>query len=103
LFGCALGPNYQRPSVEILRNYARIARVRFDSGYTSYIEVLDAEPSLFNAELSQAQTKGSLFQALVNLFKTMGGGWALEVDHVTGTTTGLKISTNGYEVLYENQ
>jgi len=47
--------------------------LRFDSGYTSYIKVLDAERSLFNAELSQAQTKGSLFQALVNLFKAMGG------------------------------
>jgi multidrug efflux system outer membrane protein len=77
--------------------------LRFDSGYTSYIELLDAERSLFNTELSQAQTKGSLFQALVNLFKTMVGGWALKIDHVTSTTTGSKISTNGYEVLYANQ
>ena len=70
-------PNYRRPSVETLRNYARIARFRFGNGYTSYIEVLDAERSLFNAELSQAQTKGSLFQALVNLFKMTGahGSW----------------------------
>ena len=86
-----MGPSYRRPSVETLRNYTRIARLRFDNGYTSYIELLDAERSLFSAELSQAQTKGSLFQALVNLFKTMGGGWTLKIDHVTGTTTGLKI------------
>jgi multidrug efflux system outer membrane protein len=65
--------------------------LRFDSGYTSYIELLDAEGSLFNAEFSQAQTKGSLFQALLNLFETMGGGWTLKIDHVTGRTTGLKI------------
>jgi multidrug efflux system outer membrane protein len=98
-----VGPNCRRPSAETLRNYARIARLRFDNGYTSYIEVLGAECNLFNAELSQAQTKGSLFEALVNLFKTMGGGRVLEVDRVTGTTTGSKISTNGYEVLYANQ
>ena len=98
-----MGPNYRRPSVETLRNYARIARLRFDNGYTSYVELLDAERSLFNAELSQAQTTGSLFQALLNLFKSMGSGWVLEVDRVTGTTTGSKISTNGYEVLYANQ
>jgi len=61
-----------------LRNYARIARLRFDSGYTSYIEVLDAERSLFNAELFHAQTKGILFQALVNLYKAIGGGWVME-------------------------
>jgi len=98
-----VGPNYRRPSVETLRNYARIARLHFDSGYTSYIEVLDAERSLFNAELSQAQTTGSLFQALLNLFKMMGGAWVLELDRVTGTMTDSKISTHGYEVLYANQ
>ncbi len=66
-----------------LRNYARIARLRFDSGYTSYIEVLDAERSLFDAELFQAQTKGILFQALVNLYKAIGGGWVVQADHLT--------------------
>jgi outer membrane protein, multidrug efflux system len=93
-----VGPNYQRPSVETLRNYARIARLRFDSGYTSYLDVLDAKRSLFNAELSMAQTKGVLFQVPVNFYKAMGGGWVLEADHLTGTTTDSKISTHGYEV-----
>jgi multidrug efflux system outer membrane protein len=76
----------QSQQVLTLRNYARIARLRFDNGYTSYIEVLDAERSLFNAELSQAQTKGVLFQALVNLYKAMGGGWVVEADHMTTRT-----------------
>ncbi len=98
-----MGPNYRCPSIETLGNYARIARLRFDNGNTCYIELLDAERSLFNAELSQAQIKGSLFQALVNLLRTMGSGWALKIDYITGTTTDLKISTNGYEVLYANQ
>lgn len=61
--------------VESLANYARIARLRYENGYTSYLEVLDAERSLFNAQLSQAQTKGGLFQSLVNIYKAMGGGW----------------------------
>jgi multidrug efflux system outer membrane protein len=68
----------QDRQIESLRNYSRIARLRFDNGYTSYIEVLDAERSLFNAELSRAQSKGILFQALVNLYKAMGGGWTIE-------------------------
>jgi multidrug efflux system outer membrane protein len=76
----------QAKQVESLRDYARFARLRFDNGYTSYIEVLDAERSLFNAELSQAQTKGSLFQALVNLYKAMGGGWVAQADHMTTGT-----------------
>jgi multidrug efflux system outer membrane protein len=73
----------QTRQVESLRDYARVARLRFDNGYTSYIEVLDAERSLFSAELSHAQTKGSLFQALVNLYKAMGGGWVVEADRIS--------------------
>ncbi|MDD5170501.1 MAG: efflux transporter outer membrane subunit [Syntrophales bacterium] len=70
----------QNRQIESLKSYARFARLRFDNGYTSYIEVLDAERSLFNAELTRAQTKGTLFQALVNLYKAMGGGWIVEMD-----------------------
>jgi multidrug efflux system outer membrane protein len=77
----------QARQVESLSNYARHARVRFHTGYSSYIEVLDAERSLFNAELALAQTKGVLFQALVNLYKAMGGGWVLEADRLTRTST----------------
>lgn len=70
----------QANQVESLRKYAYFARLRYENGYTSYIEVLDAERSLFNAELSYTQTKGSLFQALVNAYKAMGGGWVNEAD-----------------------
>ncbi len=64
--------------VEALRDYALLARLRYDNGYTSYLEVLDAERSLFAGELSYAQTKGNLFRALVSLYKSMGGGWVVE-------------------------
>ncbi len=87
--------------VVTLRNYARIARLRFDSGYTSYIEVLDAERSLFNAELSHAQTKGVLFQALVNLYKAIGGGWVVEADRMTTGTADSNISTPGSTAFQE--
>ena len=80
---------------ESFRNDMRLACLRFDNGYASYIEVLDAERGLFNADLSWAHMKGVLFQALMNLYKTMGGGWVLEADHLTGTTTDSKISTHG--------
>ena len=74
----------QGRQIESLKKTARFARLRFDNGYTSYIEVLDAERSLFNVELARAQTKGNLFQALVNLYKAMGGGWAAEKDAKAG-------------------
>jgi multidrug efflux system outer membrane protein len=73
----------QGRQVEALRTYARVARLRYDNGYTSYIEVLDAERSLFDAELSYTQTKGTLFQALVNVYKAVGGGWIVEAGRMT--------------------
>ena len=82
----------QKRQVEALKEYARIARLRYENGYTSYIEVLDADRSLFNAELQYAQTQGTLFQALVNLYKAMGGGWVVEADKLTETTAASESS-----------
>jgi multidrug efflux system outer membrane protein len=73
----------QREQVKSLQNYAHLARVRYNNGYTSYIEVLDAERSLFNAELYYAQTQATLFRALVNLYKSMGGGWVAQAEDLT--------------------
>jgi len=44
--------------------------------------VLDAERSLFNSQLSYAQTQDTLLRALVNLYKAMGGGWVVEADKI---------------------
>jgi multidrug efflux system outer membrane protein len=69
--------------VEALATYARLARLRYENGYTSYIEVLDAERSLFSGQLTYAQTQDTLLRALVNLYKTSGGGWVVEADRRT--------------------
>lgn len=66
----------QRQQVDSLRQYADTARLRYDNGYTSYIEVLDAERSLFQAQLQFTQTQQKRLQALVDLYKAMGGGWS---------------------------
>ena len=70
----------QGDQVKALKNTRRLAGLRYDNGYSSYLEVLDAERSLFNGQLSQVQTKGYLFQSLVNVYKTMGGGWITQAD-----------------------
>jgi outer membrane protein, multidrug efflux system len=85
----------QKRQVAALSDYARVARLRYDEGYTSYLEVLDAERSLFNAELEYAQSQGTLFQALVNLYKAMGGGWVTEADKMTAATTGAGVQGPG--------
>ena len=61
--------------LKALHNYVRLSRMRYDEGYTSYLEVLDAERTLFNVQLSQTETQNTLFRSLVNIYKSMGGGW----------------------------
>ena len=73
----------QRKRVESLRLYADLARLRYDGGYSSYIEVLDAERSLFDVELAYVQSQATLFQAAINLYKAMGGGWVAEAERAT--------------------
>lgn len=75
----------QKERVLALRTYAGLARERFDNGYSSYIEVLDAERSLFDVELAYIQTQNGLFQALIGLYKAMGGGWVTEADSLGAT------------------
>ena len=69
--------------VDSLKTYARLARLRFEGGYTSYIEVLDAERSLFNAQLSYTQTNGVVYESVVALYKAMGGGWVVTAEQMT--------------------
>jgi multidrug efflux system outer membrane protein len=61
--------------VDALKNYARLAMLRYNEGYASYIEVLDAQRELFNAELQYIAVQGNVYTALVSTYKAMGGGW----------------------------
>lgn len=72
----------QQSQVESLRQYAEIARMRYDNGYTDYLTVLDADRSLFNAELAYTQTQGALHQARISLYKALGGGWVEQAEIV---------------------
>jgi multidrug efflux system outer membrane protein len=78
---------FQARQVDTLRNYLELARLRYDEGYTSYIEVLDAERSLFEAEVSYTQTQSQVYASLVNLYKAMGGGWVLEAERMAQAGT----------------
>jgi multidrug efflux system outer membrane protein len=77
----------QGNQVKALEKYVELARLRFDNGYTSYLEVLDAERSLFNAQLAYTQNQGVLFLASINVYKAMGGGWVTEADRLTAGAT----------------
>ncbi len=61
--------------VDSLRDAARLANIRYRGGVTSYLEVLDTERQLFDAELLLAQTQRDELLAIVRLYRALGGGW----------------------------
>jgi len=66
--------------VAALRKSADLALARYDAGRSSYFEVLEAQQQLFPAEDELAQTQQSQLQAMVDLYKALGGGWNLTND-----------------------
>jgi hypothetical protein len=42
---------------------------------SNYAEVLDAQRSLFNAEIDEATTTSEHTRSLIQLYKALGGGW----------------------------
>ena len=60
--------------VEALREYVRLALLRFDEGYSDYLEVTYSQNLLYTAELQRTEVQGVLLQAFGNLYKAMGIG-----------------------------
>jgi multidrug efflux system outer membrane protein len=54
---------------------ARLARLRYEGGVSSYLEVLDAQRRQFDSELQLAQSRLGEVLAVVQLYRTLGGGW----------------------------
>lgn len=54
----------------------RIAHNRYRNGYASYLEELDAQRTLYNADVVSLQLKTRILVSSVDLYRAMGGGWA---------------------------
>jgi multidrug efflux system outer membrane protein len=65
----------QTTQVTALRRSLHLARLRYDNGYSSYLEVLDAERSLFDVEISLASAQRDQLVAVVEVYRALGGGW----------------------------
>jgi multidrug efflux system outer membrane protein len=65
----------QENTVADLQESVRLSNMRYKGGTTTYLEVLDGQRSLFSAELTLAQARGTEYQSLVQLYRALGGGW----------------------------
>ena len=66
--------------VEAANNAARLSRARYNGGVTSYLEVLVTEQSQFSAELAESQTLRLYLNAIIELYKALGGGWVAQTE-----------------------
>jgi outer membrane protein, multidrug efflux system len=62
--------------VRALREALRLARIRYENGLVSQLEVLDAERNLLGAELNRLEALRAQRAAVADLVKALGGGWA---------------------------
>ncbi len=64
----------QQQTLDALSERSRLVKLRYDSGATSYFEVLDAERELLTAEQQLVQTRRALLSSQINLYAALGGG-----------------------------
>lgn len=52
-----------------------LSKALYDNGYTSFLQVLDAERELYNSQFEKSLALENQLVATVRLYKALGGGW----------------------------
>jgi multidrug efflux system outer membrane protein len=65
----------QEKAVHAYEETVKLSTERYKAGKASYFEVIQAQESLFPAQVSLAQTRKNQLTAIVQLYKALGGGW----------------------------
>ncbi len=65
----------------------KLSDLRYRNGIASYLDILDAQRSLFTAQQSVVQTRLAQLQSQVTLYRTLGGGWDNTIPTATGPVT----------------
>jgi multidrug efflux system outer membrane protein len=61
--------------VEAARNALELSRIRYESGYSPYLEVLDAQRTANDAEIAFVRNRQARLAFSVDLMRALGGGW----------------------------
>jgi outer membrane protein, multidrug efflux system len=61
--------------LEAARNALDLSNLRYQSGYSPYLEVLDAQRTQNDAELAFVRNRQARLSFSVDLMKSLGGGW----------------------------
>jgi len=61
--------------VDELRNAQLTSNDLFITGFANYLEVITAQAAVFEAELSLMKARNQQFLYVVDLYRSLGGGW----------------------------
>jgi multidrug efflux system outer membrane protein len=61
--------------VGALSDASEVAKLRYEGGVSSYLEVLDTERQYFDAEIQLVQAKRDESASVIQLYRALGGGW----------------------------
>ena len=70
------GPMEAIPVPATARRGSDLSKKRYDAGYVSYLEVVDAQRTALEVERADAQLTGQRWITHVALIKALGGGWS---------------------------
>ena len=89
-----LAQSYQEQlrSVDAYRESVRLAIIRYDSGLSNYLEIIDAQLAMYPAESASVNYDLGRKVALISLYRSLGGGWNLNDSQWT-TTGGTSPAT----------
>ena len=65
----------QKRLIKLAREALKLAQLEYLNGKASYLEVLGAQREALNAEMALAQTQRNHLLTVVQLYKSLGGGW----------------------------
>jgi len=83
----------QLASVDAYRESVRLSTIRYDSGLSSYLDIIDAQIQMYPAESASVNYDLGRKLALVNLYQALGGGWNLSDAQWTNTTGTPPVAT----------
>lgn len=74
----AAGEAAQDKSVAAAQKTLELAQIRYEAGYSGFLDVLDAQRSANETLLASVSARQARLNSAVDLFKALGGGWTDE-------------------------
>ena len=72
----------QQKRVDALSKYLNISLLQYNEGQIDYLTYLDAERSLFDAQLQQVESIAKSLQSIVQIYQSIGGNWVESADKI---------------------